>query len=104
MYWVIRWTDRHTEADKAIVVEAGSRAEAEYMGLKRGIPIVFLGEASRRDVATARKAKLLWRYTPAARYTCLGRPLNRHQIAALILAGVATVSLHVGPIIPHIVY
>jgi hypothetical protein len=103
MYWVIRWTDAQTEADKAIVVEARSRAEAEYMGLKRGIPIVSLSEASGRDVAAARKAKLLWKYTPAARYTCFGRPLDRMQVAALLLAGVATASLHLGPIIPQIV-
>lgn len=103
MFCVIRWTDKHTGDDKSIVVEAGSRAEAEYMGLKRGIPVAFVHEASRADLSAARKAKTLWRYTPAPRHTCLGRPLDRRQIAALVLAGVATVALHIAPFLPRIV-
>jgi hypothetical protein len=102
MFWVIRWTDAHTDQDKSIVVEARSRAEAEYMGLKRGIPIAFLGEATRADVGDARAAKLLWKYTPDAPYTCFGRPVNRGQLAALLLAGLTTVALHLGPTLPHI--
>src|SRR5437868_8977635 len=66
MFWVIRWTDAQTDRDRAIVVEADSRAEAEYMGLKRGIPIVLLAHATRSDIAAARRARLLWRFSPAA--------------------------------------
>ena len=103
MFWVIRWTDVYTDADKAIVVEARSRAEAEYMGLKRGIPIVFLGHATRTDMVEARRAGLLWRYTTLAPFTCLGRPLNYRQVAALMLAGLATASLHLGPVLHRII-
>jgi len=104
MFWVIRWTDLHINVDKAIVVEARSLAEAEYMGLKRGIPIAFLGEASRRDIADARAAKLLWKYTPEARYTCFGRPLTAANVAALMFAGVATAALHLAPALPHLIH
>ena len=100
MFWVIRWTDRHTNQDKAIVVEARSSAEAEYMGLKRGLPIVFLGEASNRDVATAKKAKLLWRYTRVSPYNCFGRSVNRFEVLVLMMAGLATAFLHLKTVIP----
>ena len=100
MLWVIRWTDTNDGNDKAIVVEARSPAEAEYMGLKRGIPIVFLGEASDRDVAEARRAGLLWKHsTPTARYTCFGQPVKPLQMAALLLLGVTTISLHLTPVV-----
>ena len=99
MFWVIRWTDRHTNEDKAIVVEAGSSAEAEYMGLKRGIPIVFLGEASNRDVAIAKKAKLLWKYTRVSPYNCFGQTVNRREVMFLMLAGLATAFLHLQTVI-----
>ena len=99
MFWVIRWTDRHTNEDKAIVVEAESQAEAEYMGLKRGIPIVFLGEASEYDVAVAKKAKLLWKYTRVSPYSCFGRSVSKREIAFLMFAGLATALLHLKTII-----
>ena len=99
MFWVIRWTDKHTNEDKAIVVEAESQAEAEYMGLKRGIPIVFLGEASDSDVADARKAKLLWKYTRVSPYSCFGRTVSKREIVFLMAAGLATAFLHLRPII-----
>ena len=94
MFWVIRWTDRHTSEDKAIVVEAESQAEAEYMGLKRGIPIVFLGEASDYDVATAKKQKLLWKYSRVSPYSCFGRTVSKREIVFLMLAGLATAFFH----------
>ena len=99
MFWVIRWTDRHTNEDKAIVVEAESQAEAEYMGLKRGIPIVFLGEASDWDVAAARKAKLLWKYTRVSPYSCFGRQVTKREIVFLMIAGLATAFLNLKPVI-----
>jgi hypothetical protein len=103
MFWVIRWTDKQ-HGHMTIVVEAGSRAEAEYMGLRRGIPIGYLGMASRADVAKAERAGLLWRYTRTSRYTCFGRPVTRRHIAALIIAGVATAMLHLGPIVAPMLY
>ena len=99
MFWVIRWTDRHTNEDKAIVVEAESQAEAEYMGLKRGIPIVFLGEASDADVAAAKKAKLLWKYSRVSPYSCFGRTVSMREVVFLMLAGLATAFLHLKAII-----
>ena len=99
MFWVIRWTDKHTNEDKAIVVEAGSQAEAEYMGLKRGIPIVFLGEASDSDVAWAKKAKLLWKYSRVSPYSCFGRTVSMREVVFLMLAGLATAFLHLKMII-----
>ena len=99
MFWVIRWTDRHTNEDKAIVVEAESQAEAEYMGLKRGIPIVFLGEASDSDVAAAKKAKLLWKYSRVSPYSCFGRTVSMREVVFLMLAGLATAFLHLKAII-----
>jgi hypothetical protein len=99
VFWVIRWTDKHTNEDKAIVVEAESQAEAEYMGLKRGIPIVFLGEASDYDVAAAKKAKLLWKYTRVSPYSCFGRQVSMREIVFLMLAGLATLFLHLKTVI-----
>src|SRR5215213_7812494 len=99
MFWVIRWTDRHDGQDRAIVVEAESQAEAEYMGLKRGIPIVFLGEASDYDIDVAKKAKLLWKYTRVSPYSCFGRTVSKREIAFLMLAGLATAFLNLKPVI-----
>ena len=100
MFWVIRWTDRQTNEDKAIVVEAESQAEAEYMGLKRGIPIVFLGEASDYDVSLAKRQKLLWKYSRVSPYSCFGRTVSKREIAFLIFAGLATAFLHLRTILP----
>jgi hypothetical protein len=99
MFWVIRWTDKHTNEDKAIVVEAESQAEAEYMGLKRGIPIVFLGEASDWDVAAAKKAKLLWKYTRVSPYSCFGRQVSKREIVFLMACGLATMFIHLKTVI-----
>ena len=99
MYWVIRWTDQASGEDKSIVVEAESQAEAEYMGLKRGIPIVFLGEASSADVADAKKAKLLWKYSRVSPYSCFGRSLSTREVVFVMGAGLGTVLLNLRPII-----
>jgi hypothetical protein len=102
MFWIIHWTDAEAMADRSIVVEAGSRAEAEYMGLKRGIPVVSVCEASRNQVAAAARAKLLWRHTPQSRYTCWGKPLHPAHLAVLLAAGAATALLHLVPTIAAI--
>ena len=102
MYWVIRWTDQQTGADKSIVVEAESQAEAEYMGLKRGIPIVFLGEASSADVADASKAKLLWKYSRVSPYSCFGRTLSTREVVLVMCAGLVTALLHLRPVIQQV--
>ncbi|HZN67864.1 MAG TPA: hypothetical protein VFB66_21435 [Tepidisphaeraceae bacterium] len=99
MFWVIRWTDTHTGEDKSIVVEAESQAEAEYMGLKRGIPIVFVGEATNSDVTAASRAKLLWKYSRVSPYSCFGRPLKTREVVFLMLAGLATAAFHLRTIL-----
>ena len=99
MFWVIRWTDKHTNEDKAIVVEAESQAEAEYMGLKRGIPIVFLGEASDSDVVAAKRAKLLWKYSRVSPYSCFGRTVSKREVVFLMVAGLATAFFHLRTLI-----
>ena len=97
MFWVIRWTDQHSGEDKSIVVEAESQAEAEYMGLKRGIPIVFLGEANGADISDAKKAKLLWKYSRVSPYTCFGHTLSTREVVFVMLAGLGTVLLNLRP-------
>lgn len=101
MFWVIRWTDQHSGEDKSIVVEAESQAEAEYMGLKRGIPIVFLGEASSSDVADASKNKLLWKYSRVSPYSCFGRTVSTRELVFFMMAGLATAALNLRPVIEY---
>jgi hypothetical protein len=103
MFWAIRWTDTHGHQFKSIVVEAATRAEAEYSALKRGLRTYTLAEARRRDIKAARRAGLLWKYTPTPRYRVLGRGLEHAQVAALLLAGVATATLHVAPHLPRFI-
>ena len=102
MFWVIRWTDQHSGEDKSIVVEAESQAEAEYMGLKRGIPIVFLGEASNSDLDDAKKNKLLWKYSRVAPYSCFGRPLSTREVVFVMSCGIATALFNLRPVIEHL--
>jgi hypothetical protein len=105
MYWVIRWTDKVTGEDQAIVVEAKSRTLAETIALKRDIPVVFIGPADDDDVAAAREAKLLWRYTPDSHWSCFGQPVGTRQLACLMLCGIWTIGLllqSAGVLIPRI--
>lgn len=102
MYWVIRWTDQQSGQDKSIVVEAESQAEAEYMGLKRGIPIVLLGEASNADIADASKAKLLWKHSRVSPYSCFGRTLSTREVLLVMLAGLGTAILHLRPVLQQV--
>jgi hypothetical protein len=92
MFWVIRWSDPKTGQDQAIVVEAESRASAETTAIKRNIPIVHLGEADDADVAAAREANLLWRYTPDSSWKCFGHPVGTTQLAALMICGICTIA------------
>ncbi len=93
MFWVIRWTDLKTGQDLAFVVEAQSRAAAETVALKRDIPLVFLGPADDADIAAARQAKRLWRYTRDAGRRCFGRPIGGRQLACVMLCGVWTIGV-----------
>jgi hypothetical protein len=93
MFWVIRWTDAQSGDDKAIVVEGETRAHAECMAVKRGIPVVFVGEAGPADIRLAREQKLLWKYTPAPKYSCFGRAVSHRELVCLLFVGVATMLL-----------
>ncbi len=97
MFWVIRWAD--AGEDHAAVVEAETRSAAEYAALKRGIPVVFIGEADHHDVRTARNEKRLWKYTPDPKYTCLGRPVSEFHVTCFMMAGVLTAMLHVSRVL-----
>jgi hypothetical protein len=97
MYWVIRWAEG--DDDRAAVIEAETRAAAECAALKRNIPVVFVGEADEYDLRDARRARLLWKYTPDPRHTCLGRPVGGFQLACFMLAGTMTVLLHVNRVL-----
>ena len=93
MFWVIRWADG--DEDKAVVIEAESRAAAECAALKRSIPVVFVGEADADDLRDARRGGFLWKHTRDPKHTCLGRPVGRLQLTCLMFAGAATLLLHV---------
>jgi hypothetical protein len=101
VFWVIRWTDQHSGEDKSIVVEAESQAEAEYMGLKRGIPIVFLGEASGDDLDDAKRNKLLWKYSRVSPYSCFGRSVTTKELVFFMSAGIFTALLNLRPVLEY---
>ena len=103
LFWVVRWTDAKTDHDMAMVVEAPTRADAEAVAAEQGIPYLFVARASQSDIADARIARLAQGAASVARYTVLGRPLGRGQLAALLLLGVATALLHLRPILSAIV-
>jgi hypothetical protein len=117
LHWVIRWVDEQTDRDMAAVIDAPTRAEAESIAQGRGIPFLLVARATRSDIADARatrrspprdrdRDRAPGHSAPAAAgkntYTCLGRPLGRAQLAALLLAGVATALLHLRPLLPAI--
>ncbi len=91
-FWVVRGT--LGGEDVTLVVEAPTRAEAEYFGLKRGVDVVIVDIAEPADVAEARRQKMLWRYTPERRMTCFGRPITQRQCECLVLLGWAVVVLN----------
>src|SRR5215213_7060482 len=93
MFWIIRWTDKHSGQDQSMVVEAKSRVVAETIALKRDIPVAFVGEADEADVILARESKRLWRYTKEHHRTCFGQPIAMRQVACLMLCGLWTIGL-----------
>jgi len=92
LLWVVRGTDDNGN-DLTAVIEAATRAEAEYMALRRGLPVVIVSEATSRDVSTARANRMLWKYSKDARYRAFGRTVNAVQLAGLVLCGVITAFL-----------
>lgn len=98
MLWTVRGTLAGSNEDVFIVVEAENKARAEYMGERRGIPVVCVNAATEEEVREARSHHLLWKYTPDALYQCFGRPVGRAQLIALMLCGVATAALLLKPL------
>ena len=92
LLWVVRGTDDNGN-DLTAVIEAATRAEAEYMALRRGLPVVIVSEATSLDVTTARANKMLWKYSKDARYQAFGRTVNAVQLACLVLCGIITAFL-----------
>jgi len=90
MLWVVRGTYGHTGEDVSIVVEAETRAEAEYMAIRRSIPVVIVGPATAEDVTAARETHQLYISRPEQWYTCFGQPVGGFQLACLMLCGVFT--------------
>jgi|DewCreStandDraft_4_1066084.scaffolds.fasta_scaffold93762_2 hypothetical protein len=97
MLWVVRGTDRHTNEDISIVLEADSAAQAEYMGERRGIPVVVVSQATPEDIRIARAEGRCFQFTPEPReYRCLGRPVRRFEMACLMICGLMTAVLVFG--------
>jgi hypothetical protein len=94
MLWTIRWTDLQAQEDRWVVLEASSRAAAEGWGLKRGIPVVSLAEATTAESTQAKRAGLLRRYTAEPKHLCCGRAVGAWQLATIMACGVATAALH----------
>jgi hypothetical protein len=92
LLWVVRGTD-NSGKDLTAVIEAATRAEAEYMALRRGLPVVIVSEATSRDVATARASKTLWKFSQDARYRAFGRTVGAVQLACLVACGILTAFL-----------
>ena len=92
LLWVVRGTDDNGH-DLTAVIEAATRAEAEYMALRRGLPVVIVSEATSRDVAVAKSNRMLWKYSQDARYRAFGKTVNAVQLACLVLCGIITAFL-----------
>lgn len=90
--WVVRGTLRGQ--DVSIVLEAGSQQEAEYLGWKRGIPVVIVAEATESDIRAAREAGTLFRFTPFRGTRAFGRPVTNLQKAIFVLCGIAIALLN----------
>ena len=90
--WVVRGTLRGQ--DVSIVLEAGSRQEAEYLGWKRGIPVVIVAEATPHDIRAARESGTLFRFTPHRGTRAFGRPVTNLQKAIFMLCGIAIALLN----------
>ena len=113
MNWVIRWTDEPTDQDMSAVIEAPTRDAAVMIATAQGLPTLFVARATQSDIAESRRVRPRragtfdgLAPTPASAtatgYTCLGRPLGGVQVAAILLAGVATAFLHLRPVLPAI--
>ena len=93
MFWAVRGTYEDGR-DTTIVVEADTQTEAEYMGLRRAIPVIIVEPASRDDISLAREAKRIFCTTVEKTWKCFGKPIKPLQLASLILCGIATIAIN----------
>jgi hypothetical protein len=93
MLWAVRGTLPQNQQDITIVVEAAGREEAEYMGWRRGIPVVIVEPATAAEIDAARDARLLWRYSSESRYCAFGQPIRTFQLVSLMISGFLTIIL-----------
>ncbi len=89
--WTVRGVSR--DVDVCLVTQARSATAAECFATKRGIDVVVVTAATASEIAEAKVAGRLWRYTPQSRLRCFGRPVGQLQAACLVLCGLATVVL-----------
>jgi hypothetical protein len=94
MYFVIRWSEN--DEDRAVVIEAETRAGAEYFALKRDIPAVVVYEAEPDDIRDARASKRLWKYSPDRGHRAFGMTLGAFHLTCVMIVGVLTAALHTG--------
>src|SRR4051794_30363707 len=89
--WTVRGVCR--DEDVCLVTQAPSAVAAECFATKRGINVVVVTAATYSEIAEAKAAGRLWRYTPPPRLRCFGRPVGQLQAACLLLCGLATFAL-----------
>jgi hypothetical protein len=89
--WTVRGVCR--DQDVCLVTQAPSATAAECFATKRAIDVVVVTPATSSEIAEAKAAGRLWRYTPLPRLRCFGRPVGQLQAACLVLCGVATLML-----------
>jgi hypothetical protein len=90
-YWTVRGVSGGQ--DVCLVIEAATAVAAECFATKRGIEVVVVDNASAHEMADAKVAGRLWRYTPEPRLKCFGRPIGHLHAACLVLCGLATMIL-----------
>ena len=90
--WTVRGTCR--DQDVCLVVEAPTDVAAECFAIKRAVSVDVVTQARPGEIAAAKIAGRLWRYTPEPRLRCFGRPVGLLQTACFMLCGLATMALN----------
>jgi hypothetical protein len=90
--WTVRGVAR--ELDVCLVIEAPTAVAAECFAIKRAVAVVSVTPARPAEIAAARLAGRLWRYSPQPRLRCFGRPVGHLQTACFMACGLATLVLN----------
>jgi hypothetical protein len=91
-FWTVRGV--YGGEDVCLVVEGADPTAAEVFATKRGVQVVFVEQAHRDEVETARLSGMLWRYSPEPKLKCFGTPVTPLQAACLVLCGWATILIN----------